>query len=131
MGPVEAEPRDRAVDDGSGDVVGPDAEPGGYTWPEALEDDVGSGAKSTSECRVLPQIAHDRLGTAAQRRVPGGRCLPHRVAARRLDPDGAGAEPEELPARVRAREVAREIDDENAGERLHDGGAYLYPRRVD
>ena len=35
----------------------------------------------------------------------------------------ARAEPKELPARVRAGEVAREVDDQDSAERLHAGGA--------
>ena len=109
---VVTEARDRAVDGGVGHVVGTDAEPRRDAGPEALEHDVGARAERLREAGVVREVADDRLGARAKRGVPRGRGRAHRVAARRLDPDDARAEPPELATRVRAGEEAREVDDE-------------------
>ena len=51
--------------------------------------------------------------------MPGGRREPERLPLRRLDADDVGAEALQLAARERAWCVAREVDDEQPGERLH------------
>ena len=65
------------------------------------------------------EIADDGFRAVSERRIPRGRRLAHRVAVGGFDPDDPCAEAEELPARIGTREVAREVDDENPGERLH------------
>jgi hypothetical protein len=124
---AEPEPGDRAVHDPVRHVLGPDAEPGGDTWPEALEDDVGPRAQSPREIRVLLQVAGHGLDARAERVVPCRCRLAHRVAVRRLDAHDSCAQPQQFPARVRAGEIAREVHDERAGEGLHGSAAYLYP----
>ena len=126
---VVAEAGDRAVDGRLRDVVGADAETFGDAGAEALEDDVGPRAERSRECSFGGEVADDGLAPGAERGVPRRRRRPHRVAARRLDPHDASSEACELAARVRAGQVAREVDDERSRERLHGGGAYLYPRR--
>ena len=51
--------------------------------------------------------------------------MAHRIALGRLDPHHARAKLEELPGREGAGQVAREVDDEHPGERLHEGRRYL------
>lgn len=126
MGSRGAEARDRAVHDRFRDVVGPDAEPRCDSWTEALEHDIRPRTEGTRELRVCSQVADDRLRSGTQRGVPGGRGLPHWVAVGGFDTDDARTETEKLATRVRAGQVAREVDDESPGERLHAGGAY-YP----
>ena len=127
--PLPAEARDRAVDDRVGDLGRADPEPLGDPRAEALEHDVGAPAQCVREGGVRPQVADDGLRAGAEGRVPrvGGR--PHRIALGRFHPHHPCAEAPELAARVGAREQAREVDDEGPRERLHRGGAYLYPRR--
>ena len=43
----------------------------------------------------------------------------HRVAPGRQEPCDSRAEPHQLAARIRAREVPRQVDDQQARERLH------------
>ncbi len=126
---LRAEARDRAVDDRVGDLRWADPEPLGDARSEALEHDVGASAQSPREGGVRPQVADDGLCAGAQGRVPrvGGRA--HRVPLRCLHAHDPGSEAAELAARVRAREQAREVDDDDPRERLHRAGAYLYPRR--
>ena len=126
---VVAETGDRAVDGRLRDVVGADAEPFGDTGAKALEDDVGPRTERLRECGFGGKVADDGLAPGAKRGVPCRRRRPHRIAARRLDSHDTSSEACELAARVRARQVAREVDDERSRERLHGGGAYLYPRR--
>ena len=130
-----AETRDRAVDDRVRNVARADPDALGDAGPEALQHDVCPRAQRPSERRVGSQVADDGLGSGAERGVPGGRRRPHRVTLRRLHPHDASAQPQELSACVGAGEVAREVDDEDACERLprilHWGGAYLYPQAVD
>ena len=128
MGAVVPEAGDRAVDDGVGDVVGSDPESLGDTRSEPLEDDVGTGAQSLREGRIGLEVADDRLAACPQGRVPCGRGRAHRVPVRRLDSHDSRAQPRQLSARIRTWEVAREVDDEDAVQRLHGAGAYLYPR---
>jgi hypothetical protein len=47
--------------------------------------------------------------------------MSQRIAVRRLDLDDACAETEQLPARVRARQVAGEIGHGRPAKRLHRG----------
>ena len=128
MARIVAEAGDRAVDRRLRDVAGADAESLGHAWPEALEHDVGTRAESARERSIARQVAHDRLGARPERRVPRRRGRSHGIAVRRLDADDARAEARELAAGVRAGQVPREVDDERVGQRLHGGGAYLYPR---
>ena len=125
---VLTETRDRAVDGGLGDVVRADAESCCDAGPKALEHDVGARAECTGEDRVVGKIADDRLAACAKRGVPGGRGRAHGVAVGGLDPDDPSAQSCQLPTGVGAREIAREVDDQQSRERLHAGGAYLYPR---
>ena len=57
--------------------------------------------------------------------VPAGRRLAHRIPARLLDPDDTCAESQQLGGRERARQVAGQVDDEQAFQRelLHDFGS--------
>ena len=125
---IEPEPGDRAVDDSVGNVVRADSETFRDPRPKALEDDVRTGAQRACETGVGLEVTHDRLRSGPQGGVPceGGRT--HGVSLGRLYPHDARAEAAELAARIRAREEAREVDDERSRERLHRGGAYLYPR---
>ncbi len=118
---VVAEPRDRAVDGRLGDVARADAQPVGDAWAEALEHDVRSAAEGLRERLLARQLAHDGLAPRSQRAVPRRRRRSHRISARRLDANDAGAEPHELATGVRTGEIPREIDDERVGERLHAG----------
>ena len=115
---AEAEARDRAVDDSVGNVVRSDSEPCRDPRSEALEDDVSAACERLRQRELRLQVADDRLRPRAERRVPRRRRLAHRIAVRGLDVHDPRAEPEQLPACVRAREVAREIDDEDSIERL-------------
>ena len=119
MPAFRSEARDGAVHGRLGDVVGPDAEPRRDTGAEALEHDVRLRAERPRELRLDLEVADDRLASGAQARVPAGRRVAQRIALRRLDADDPRTEPQELPARVRAGEVAGEVDDEGAGQRLH------------
>ena len=83
---------------------------------------IGS-SNAAGVCRLSLQVAHHRLCASAKRRVPTRRAASQRVSFRRLDADDPCAEPRELPARECAGQVAGEVDDENARERLHGGGA--------
>src|SRR5262249_33953503 len=120
---------DGAVDRSFRNVVGPDPEPGCDARAEAFEDDVGVRAQSVGECDLPWEIADHGLAARAKRGVP--RCCgrAHRIAFRWLHPDDARTEASELAARIGAGEVAREVDDQRVGQRLHARGAYLYPRR--
>ena len=125
---VVAEAGDGAVDRRVRNVGRADPEARRDAGPEAFDDDVCAGAERSRERRVRGEIADDRLAARAKGGVPGAGARAHRVAARRLDADDASAEPHELAARVGAGEVAREVDDERVGQRLHAAGGYLYPR---
>ena len=99
----------------AGQIVRADPEPRGDAGPEPFEHDVGAGAQSATRKRhVRLQVADDRLLAGAKCSVPGRRRRPQRIAARRLDPDDAGAEPHELAAGERDREVPGELHDEDA-----------------
>ena len=121
---IISESADRAVHGGGRDVLGADAEPRRNAGAEALEDDVGSRAESPREGGVGGQVADDRLASFAKRSVPRSRRRTHRIALGRLDAHHPRAETRELAARVRARQVAREVDDQRVGQRLHADGAY-------
>ena len=121
MGRVVAEACDRAVDRVVRDVVRPDAEARSDSGPEALQHDVGSCAERLRKRRVDWEVAHDGLAAHPEGCVPGRGRQPHGIAAGRLDANDAGAESTELAACVRARQVAREVDDERVGQRLHVG----------
>ena len=58
--------------------------------------------------------------------MPGRRELLHRVAAGRQEPRDARAEPHQLAARERPREVPRQVDDQQARERLHVASKLLH-----
>lgn len=125
---VVAEARDGAVDRPCRNVFRTDSEPRRHVGPEAFDDDVGPCAERARKRRVRREVADDGFGSGAQGRVPGLSARPHRVAARWLDTDDAGAEPRELAARIRAGQVAGEVDDERVGQWLHAAGGYLYSR---
>ena len=119
MAAFDPEARDGAVDGRLGDVLGPDAEARRHTRTEALEHDVGPRAERTPELRLGLEVADDRLGSGAQARIPAGGGVPQRIALGRLDADDPRTEAKELPTRVRTGQIAREVDDEGAGQRLH------------
>ena len=116
---VPSEAGQRAVDDPLGQVVGTDSEPRGDARPEALQHHVGACAESSAELRLVLEVTDDRFLARVQQRVPGRLDLAQRIARRRLEPDDAGAEPEQLAARERAREVPRQVDHQHARERFH------------
>ena len=85
------------------------------------------GPSSTTSARE--QIASASDGSARRSQVtdsfprpsaliPARRGPAKRVPVRRLDPNDSGAEPRELPARERDRQVPGQLGDENALERL-------------
>ena len=126
---VVAEAGDRAVDGRLRDVVRADAEPRGDTGPEALEDDVGACAE-----RRAKAASAGRSQTTDS--LPARSAVSHAVAVGRIgSPPGGSTRTTRAPSRVSSRlayapgQVAREVDDERSRERLHAGGAYLYPRR--
>ena len=121
MKSVVAESGDRAVDRRRGNVVRPDSQSRGHTGPEAFDDDVGARTERLREAGIGGEVAGDRLAPCPKRRIPGGRRPTHGIARRWLDADDARAEAGQLTARVRARQVPREVDDERPGERLHAG----------
>ena len=116
---LDAEARERAVDDAVGDVVRTDAETRGDPGPEALEHDVGAGAERAAELGLGLEVADDRLLARVERRVPLRRDRPQRVAVGGLEPDDAGAEAEQLAACKWARQVPCQVDDEEPRQRLH------------
>ena len=119
VAPSEPEARDRAVHGVGARVVRPDAEPLRDAGPKALEHDVRAREQAARERQSLAalEVADDGLLARVERVVPCRRGVAERVAVRRLDPHDACAEPQKLAARVRARQVAREVDDEQARER--------------
>ncbi len=114
----KTETGDRAVHHAFRDVLRSDPEPGRDPRPEALEDDVRAAGKRLRERGLRLQVADDRLRARAKRRVPSRRRLTHRIAVRSLDVNDLRAQPEQLTARVRAREVAREVDHQDPCKRL-------------
>ena len=100
------------------DVVRADAQPCGHPWPEPLEHDVRARAERAGEGRVPRRSQTTDSLPAPQRPVPGRSAPAHRVALGRLDAHHARAEPQQLAARVRAGEVAGELDDEDPCQRL-------------
>jgi TetR/AcrR family transcriptional regulator, fatty acid metabolism regulator protein len=125
---VVAEARDGAVDRRCRNVVRTDSETRRHAGPEAFDDDVGPCAERARKRRVRREVADDGLGSGAQGGIPVRSARPHRVAARWLDTDDTGAEPPQLATRIRAGQVAGEVDDERVGQRLHAAGGYLYSR---
>jgi TetR/AcrR family transcriptional regulator, fatty acid metabolism regulator protein len=116
---ARAEAGEGAVDDAIRQVGGPDSQPLHDAGAEALEHDVGPGAELTARRRVGLQVELDRLLAGVQRLVPGRREHAERVAARGLEPYHPRAEPHELTAREWSRQVARQVDDQQARERFH------------
>ena len=114
VAPAEPEARDRAVHGVGARVVRSDAEPLHDAGPKALEDDVRAREQAARERQSLRalEVADDGLLAGIERVVPCRRGVAERVALRRLDPHDARAEAQKLAARVRARQVAREVDDE-------------------
>jgi hypothetical protein len=114
-----AEAGERAVDDALGQLGRPDPEPLDDSWTEALQHDVRLGAQSTAPVGLGLEIDLDGLLAVVERLVPGRCELLHRVAPGRQEPYDSRAEPHQLAAGKRAREVASEVDDQQARERLH------------
>ena len=125
---LDAEARERAVDDAVGDVVRADAEAGGDAGPEALEHDVGAGAERAAELGLGLEVADDRLLARVERGVPLRRDRAQRIAVGRLEPDDACAEAEQLTTCKRARQVPRQVDDEEPRQRLHRARTYTTVR---
>src|SRR5262249_327101 len=120
---VGAEAGDRAVDDGARDVGGCDFQLVRDAGAKSFEGDVGPGGGRARARRSRLRSAEGRRGAGAESRVAGGRAAAQRIAFGRLDMDDARTEQPELLARECAGEVAREVDDEKTGERLHARGA--------
>jgi hypothetical protein len=118
-----AEPGDRADDRARGEAQ---AEPLEDAGPEAVDDDVGAADErlGAREAVLRLQVADERLLARVERALPRRRVRAEQVALRRLDPDDARAQPEQLARRERPRRVAGEVDDEQARERLY--GRRLY-----
>ena len=127
---LRAEARHRAVHEGGGEIVRADPEPSGNARPEPFEHDVGAGADVTRKRHLRLQVADDRLLAGPKGLIPSRCGRPQRIAARRLDPDDAGAEPHELAAGERDREVPGELHDQDALERLRVGLHDTYSDRV-
>ena len=68
--------------------------------------------------RLLPFTARKDGRHLALRPLRGGGLAARLVALARLDLDDVGAEERELVGAVRARQVAGEVEDADAGERL-------------
>ena len=75
-------------------------------------------------------MADDRLLPSVQSAVPGGRERTQRVALGRLEAHDTGAEPQQLAARKRPRQVSRQVDDNQAVKRLHGARTYHYAPRA-
>ena len=118
---VSAEAGDRAVDRRGWHVVRPDAESRGHPWPEAFQHDVGAPDQRLREVGVGGHVADHGLAPRTERGIPGRSRRAHRIPTGRLDANNTCSEPGQLPARIGAGQVAREVDDERPGERLHAG----------
>ena len=116
---VRAEAGDRAVHDSPGNARRPDAEALGDAGTERLDDDVRTRAQRRPEPGVARAVPDDRLLARVERCIPLRRDVPERIAVGCLEPYDPRTEAQELAARERAGKVAREVDDESAGERLH------------
>src|SRR5262249_37809744 len=81
--------------------------------------DVRLREKRERRRRVLFEVDGDRLLARVQLFVPVGRAQAQRVAALRLDADDSRAELEQLTRGERARQGAREGDNQEGGERCH------------
>ena len=108
---------DRAVHRVVWDVVWPDAEALSHSRPEALHHDVGSCAE-----RLCERGVDCRSQTTDS--LPSRKAVSQAVACRRDRPPGGSTRTMRAPSR-RARgsrtrrQVAREVDDERVGQRLH------------
>ena len=119
---------DRAVDGPLGHVPGPDPETCRHARPPRLEDHVRPGQQRPQERGLRRQLAHDRLLPRVERVEPSRSRVPHRVAARLLDPHDARAEAQQLRRGEGSRQIAAEVDDEQPLEwRLHPARRYHYP----
>ncbi len=128
---AEPEAGDRAVDGAARHVCRPDPEPRGDAGPERLEDDVGAREQRARELAVARQLAEHRFLAGIQAVVPRGRRASHQVAARLLDADDLCPEASQLARGERARQLARQVDDERPLQgrsgRLHSARSYHYP----
>ena len=94
-----------------------DAEPLPDARPETFEDDVRDLQHGGR--RLGARVPRDDLLAGVQRVVDAGCRLTRRVALRRLDLHDVRAQPLELAARERSREVAGQIRHRDAGQGLH------------
>ena len=125
---VASEAGDRAVHGPLGHVPGSDPETCRHARPPRLQDHVRPGQQPTQERGFRRQIAHDGLLPGIERVEPARRGLPHRVAARLLDPHDARAEAQQFRRGKRPRQIAAEVDHELPLKcRLHPARRYHYP----
>ena len=111
---LRPEAGDRAVDDGGREIVRADAEP--RATPGRSPSSTTS-ARAQSRARTSDPSSGRRRPTPCRREGPrsqAGAARPQRIAARRLDPDDAGAEPHELAPGERDRQVPGELHDQDA-----------------
>ena len=120
---LRTEAGDRAEDGAGRDLQPETLEDAGA---EAVEDHVRLVAERLRlrEAGGFLEIEPDDLLAGVDRVVPRRRAQLHRIAVRRLDLHDTCSEPKQLPARVRPRQLAGEVDDEVALERLHGAGTY-------
>ena len=118
---ADPEARDRTGHDPRGHVLGSDPEAGEDAWPERLEHHVGPAEERRAGTRASAgRSQDDRFLALVEGVVPAWGRIPHRVAARLLDPHDARAEPEQLCGRERPRQIAGQVHDEHPLERpLH------------
>ena len=113
-----SEAGDRAVHGRLGHRVGPDAQTLGDPRPEAFEHDVRARDQRPAELRVALEVAEDRLLAGVQALVPLGRHVANGIAVGALEADHPRPQAQQLTARERPGEIAREVDDERSGEGL-------------
>src|SRR6266498_3159744 len=111
---ARAEPGERAIDGGHGCTTRPDSETLRYTGAKALEYHVGPPGQRRPELGVMLEIPHDRFLARVERRFPSWSRGSQRIAVRRFYAHDACPEPQQLAACERARQVTREIDDQQA-----------------